>query len=65
MRNNTVQLEYLLNNKLKIRPIIIIISVKKWINIKTLNAPISYIFWCNLSEGESFIEICHDVCLSF
>lgn len=29
MRNNTVQLEYLLNNKLKIRPIFIIISVKK------------------------------------
>lgn len=29
MRNNTEQLEYLLNNKLKIRPIIIIISVKK------------------------------------
>lgn len=29
MRNNTVQLEYLLNNKLKIRPIFIIILVKK------------------------------------
>lgn len=35
MRNNTVQLEYLLNNKLKIRPIFIIISVKKIYSLRS------------------------------